>query len=61
MISIETKVYTIVINIVVGVVLGGQPILGYNYGAEKYDRVRKTYQLILATTLAVGLAATLGL
>ena len=58
-ISIETKVYTIVINIVVGVVLGGQPILGYNYGAEKYDRVRKTYQLILATTLAVGLAATL--
>ena len=58
-ISIETKVYTIVINIVVGVVLGGQPILGYNYGAEKYDRVCKTYQLILATTLAVGLAATL--
>ena len=33
--------------------------MGYNYGAEKYDRVRKTYQLILATTLAVGLAATL--
>ena len=57
-ISIETKVYTIVINIVVGVVLGGQPILGYNYGAEKYDRVRKTYKLILMTTLAVGLAAT---
>ena len=57
--GIESKVFTVVINIVVGVVLGGQPILGYNYGAEKYDRVRKTYQLILATTLAVGLAATL--
>lgn len=34
-ISIETKVFTIVINIVVGIVLGGQPILGYNIGAGK--------------------------
>lgn len=58
-ISIETKVFTIVINLVVGVVLGGQPILGYNYGARQYDRVRKTYQLILWTTLAVGVASTL--
>lgn len=58
-ISIETKVYTIVINLVVGVVLGGQPILGYNYGAARYDRVRGTYRLILAVTLVVGVAATL--
>ena len=58
-ISIETKVYTIVINLVVGVVLGGQPILGYNYGAGRYDRVRATYRLILTITLVVGIAATL--
>lgn len=58
-ISIETKVFTIVINIVVGIVLGGQPILGYNYGAKKYGRVRETYRTILIATLAVGVAATL--
>lgn len=58
-ISIETKVYTIVINIVVGVVLGGQPILGYNYGAGNYARVRQTYRLILTVTVVVGVAATL--
>lgn len=58
-ISIETKVFTIVINIVVGIVLGGQPILGYNYGARKYDRVRETYRAILIATLAVGVASTL--
>ena len=40
-------------------VLGGQPILGYNYGAARYDRVRGTYRLILAVTLVVGVAATL--
>ncbi len=58
-VSIVTKVYTIVINLVVGVVLGGQPILGYNYGAAKYDRVRGTYRLIFFVTLFVGLVATI--
>lgn len=58
-ISIETKVFTIVINIVVGIVLGGQPILGYNYGAGKYKRVKETYRTILIATLAVGIVSTL--
>ena len=59
MFSIQTKVYTVVCNIVVGVVLGGQPIFGYNYGAGKMDRVRQTYRMVLQTTLIVGICATL--
>lgn len=58
-ISIETKVFTVVINIVVGIVLGGQPILGYNYGAKRYDRVRQTYKIIFLATLIVGVVSTL--
>lgn len=58
-ISIETKVFTIVINIVVGIVLGGQPILGYNYGAKKFGRVKETYRTILIATLVVGILSTL--
>ncbi len=58
-IGIETKVFTIVINLVVGVILGGQPILGYNYGAKRYDRVRQTYKLVLITTLIIGIVATI--
>lgn len=57
-ISIETKVFTIVINIVVGIILGGQPILGYNYGAKKYARVKQTYRTVLLATILVGLAST---
>ncbi len=57
--SIQTKVCTIVINIVVGIALGGQPILGYNYGAQKMSRVRETYKLILKLCLTVGIIATL--
>lgn len=58
-ISIETKVFTVVINIVVGIILGGQPILGYNYGAKNYRRVKKTFQLVLLATLCVGVFSTL--
>lgn len=56
--SILTKVYSIVINIVVGIVLGGQPILGYNYSAKNYKRVKETYRYILISTLIVGAIAT---
>ena len=57
--SIQTKVYTVVCNIVVGIVLGGQPIFGYNYGAGNMDRVRQAYKLVLTSTLAVGITAVL--
>lgn len=56
--SIQTKVYTIVLNIVTGIVLGGQPIFGYNYGAKRLDRVRDTYRAVLRATLVTGITAT---
>lgn len=59
LIAIESKVFTVVINIVVGIVLGCQPIIGYNIGAQKYDRVKKLYAYILASTLAVGILFTI--
>lgn len=58
-VSIETKVFTIVVNIVVGIVLGGQPIIGYNYGAGNKERVKKTYKLMLTISLIVGIVSTL--
>ncbi len=57
--SIQTKVYTIICNIVVGIALGGQPILGFNYGAGKMDRVKETYRLIVISSMTVGIIATL--
>lgn len=57
--SIQTKVYTIVGNIVTGIVLGGQPIFGYNYGAGKMDRVREAYRIVLLCSITVGVISTL--
>ncbi len=57
-IGIESKVFTVVINLVVGIVLGCQPIIGYNIGAKNHDRVKKLYKSILMCTLIIGVAST---
>lgn len=58
-IGICMKVFTIVINIVVGIILGAQPILGYNLGARKNNRVKKAFKISLVSTIIVGLIGTL--
>lgn len=58
-IGIESKVFTVVINLVVGIVLGCQPIIGYNIGAKNYDRVKQLYKSILTCTLIIGIVSTL--
>lgn len=56
--TVAFKVFGIVISIAIGVASGGQPILGYNYGAKKYDRVKQAFCQIMGTVLVVGLLAT---
>ena len=57
-IGIQSKVFTVVINLVVGIVLGCQPIISFNMGAKKYDRVRELYRKIMTCTLIIGLSFT---
>ncbi len=57
-IGIQSKVFTVVLNLVVGVALGCQPIVSYNMGAQKYDRVRELYKKIMVLTISVGLLFT---
>ena len=58
-IGIESKVFTVIINLVVGIVLGCQPIIGYNIGAKNYGRVKKLYKSVLLCTVVIGAASTL--
>jgi putative MATE family efflux protein len=58
-VGIAMKVFTIVINVVVGLILGAQPILGYNFGAGHHQRVRETFGLVLKLTIVVGVVFTL--
>lgn len=52
--GIISKVGMIFFAIVIGISQGIQPIIGFNYGAEKYERVRKSYLLALGTATALS-------
>jgi putative MATE family efflux protein len=47
-ITITGSILTLVMMPIQGIGMGAQAILGYNYGAKKYDRVKKCFKLELA-------------
>lgn len=53
--GIVMKVNMILASIIIGIAAGSQPIVGYNYGAKKYDRVKQTLKwvLLLSTMVSV--------
>lgn len=58
-VGVVMKVFTIVINIAVGIAAGAQPVIGYNYGAKQYKRVKQGYWIIIISTAIVGAIATI--
>ncbi len=52
------KLFQIVLNIAIGIAAGAQPIVGYNYGAKKFGRVRELLGLIIKWTCIVCLICT---
>ena len=51
--GITMKINQIITGIVIGIAVGSQPIIGYNYGAGKMDRARKTYFLAVGCATVV--------
>lgn len=49
------KLFQIVLNVAIGIAAGAQPIVGYNYGAKNYGRVRELLKLMVKWTAVVGL------
>ncbi len=58
-VGIVMKVFQIVISVVVGMAAGCIPVVGYNMGAGRRDRVKRLLTLLLVCEGAVGLAALL--
>ncbi len=56
--GIVMKVNQILISIIVGIGIGSQPIIGFNYGSKNYTRVKKTYFTAIGI---VTIATTMGL
>lgn len=57
--GIISKINVIYTSVVLGVSQGAQPIFGFNYGAQKYGRVRQTYRLVILVCTVVSVFAFL--
>lgn len=56
-IGIVVKVTEILNSVILGLAVGAQPIIGYNYGAKNYDRVKKTLRTAIISGLIISTAA----
>lgn len=52
--GIVMKINMILTSIIIGIAAGSQPIIGYNYGAKNYDRVKKTLKMVLGISTIVS-------
>lgn len=57
--GIVFKIFAIVLAFSLGVAVGGQPIIGFNYGAKQYKRVLETYKLIVLANILIGIISML--
>ena len=55
--GIVMKINQILNSIIIGIAAGSQPILGYNYGARKFDRVKQTLKIILGSSVVISTIA----
>lgn len=53
--TIMQSVMQVIATVTQGVTKGTQPIIGYNYGAKNYARVRKTFKLLLTVCVSATL------
>ena len=55
--GIVMKISQILNSIIIGLASGSQPIIGYNYGAKRYDRVKKTLKIVLGCSVIISTIA----
>ena len=53
--GVVNSIVTLLVMPIFGITQGVQPIIGYNYGAKKYDRVKEAYRLavIFSTSILI--------
>ena len=55
--GIITKINQVFMSFIIGISQGVQPIISFNYGAEKYDRVKKAYLQAISAGFVLALGA----
>lgn len=53
--GVISKINSLYISTILGISIGSQPIIGFNYGAGNYSRVRETLKKVLVINMIVGI------
>ena len=53
--GVISKINSLFISTILGISIGAQPIIGYNYGAGNYKRVKETLRKVLIINCVVGI------
>jgi len=56
--GISMKINQVALNVVQGIITGSQPIIGYNYGAGKYERTKTTFKISVIVGTVFMIIAT---
>lgn len=59
--SIATKVAMLVFCVCIGIGQGFMPVAGYNYGAKRFDRVKKAFKFTIATDTIIMIFLAIGI
>ena len=51
--GIITSVGMLLVMLIIGIAQGMQPIVGFNFGAKKYERVQETLRLVIITSTII--------
>lgn len=57
--TIVSKIYMIIRNIVIGIGQGYQPVLGFNYGAKNYKRIKEGFKFTLLVQTSFCILTTI--
>lgn len=57
--GVISKVSMIFISVIIGISQGGQPIVGFNYGAKNYGRVKEVFKLVIKISMLISLVSFL--
>ena len=53
-VSVNNRIFQLLFSVLLGFGQGYQPVIGYNYGAKRFDRVKQSFKFTFITSLAMS-------
>ena len=53
--GVISKINSLYVSLILGLAIGAQPIIGFNYGAGNYKRVKETLRKVMVTGFIIGI------